>query len=71
MAFLRVARHSRHRLGLRHSVWKQYRFYSAAKAPFLQVSEEIQEAVHAKKPVVALETTIYTHGEFQAVCLPL
>lgn len=27
-----------------------------------RVAEEIQEAVHSGKPVVALETTIYTHG---------
>ncbi|KAL8818101.1 MAG: hypothetical protein Q9223_003196 [Gallowayella weberi] len=32
------------------------------KNPFLHISEEIQEAVHSNKPVVALETTIYTHG---------
>lgn len=30
--------------------------------PFLRISDEIQEAVHSNKPVVALETTIYTHG---------
>ena len=29
---------------------------------FLQVSEEIKNAVALGKPVVALETTIYTHG---------
>ena len=29
---------------------------------FLRVSEEVQDAVSAGKPVVALETTIYTHG---------
>ncbi|KAL8971866.1 MAG: hypothetical protein Q9183_000837 [Haloplaca sp. 2 TL-2023] len=29
---------------------------------FLRVSEEVQEAIHSKKPVVALESTIYTHG---------
>ncbi|ORY11811.1 IdgA domain-containing protein [Clohesyomyces aquaticus] len=29
---------------------------------FLIVSEEVREALHSKKPVVALETTIYTHG---------
>ncbi|KAL8836234.1 MAG: hypothetical protein Q9170_003011 [Blastenia crenularia] len=34
----------------------------ASKSPFLQISDEIQEAIHSKKPVVALETTIYTHG---------
>ncbi|KAL9021473.1 MAG: hypothetical protein Q9185_001370 [Variospora sp. 1 TL-2023] len=32
------------------------------KNPFLQITDEIQEAVHSNKPVVALETTIYTHG---------
>lgn len=35
---------------------------------FLQVSEEVREALHSKKPVVALETTIYTHGESHAGC---
>lgn len=29
---------------------------------FFQISKEIQEAVENKQPVVALETTIYTHG---------
>ncbi|KAL5424238.1 hypothetical protein PMIN04_003300 [Paraphaeosphaeria minitans] len=29
---------------------------------FFRVSEEVREALHANKPVVALETTIYTHG---------
>jgi pseudouridine-5'-phosphate glycosidase/pseudouridine kinase len=27
-----------------------------------RISEEIREALHSNKPVVALETTIYTHG---------
>ncbi|KAF2102325.1 IdgA domain protein [Rhizodiscina lignyota] len=30
--------------------------------PFLVISEEIREAIHSNRPVVALETTIYTHG---------
>ncbi|KAI4279753.1 MAG: hypothetical protein LQ337_000033 [Flavoplaca oasis] len=34
----------------------------APNSPFLHISDEIQAAVHSKKPVVALETTIYTHG---------
>ncbi|KAL9638664.1 MAG: hypothetical protein Q9204_001416 [Flavoplaca sp. TL-2023a] len=34
----------------------------APNGPFLHVSDEIKAAVHSKKPVVALETTIYTHG---------
>jgi hypothetical protein len=29
---------------------------------FFHVSEEIRDAFHAGRPVVALETTIYTHG---------
>lgn len=29
---------------------------------FLRVSDEVQEALRTNKPVVALETTIYTHG---------
>ena len=31
--------------------------------PFFEVSQEVQAAVFLKKPVVALETTIYTHGK--------
>lgn len=31
-------------------------------ARFLKISDEVQDAIAAKKPVVALETTIYTHG---------
>lgn len=31
---------------------------------FFRVSEEVREALHSKKPVVALETTIYTHGKY-------
>lgn len=30
--------------------------------PYFQVSEEVIEAQNTNKPVVALETTIYTHG---------
>lgn len=33
------------------------------QSKFLQVSEEVRDAVATGKPVVALETTIYTHGE--------
>ncbi|KAI8938988.1 hypothetical protein NX059_004832 [Plenodomus lindquistii] len=29
---------------------------------FFRVSDEVREALHSNKPVVALETTIYTHG---------
>lgn len=30
--------------------------------PFIKVSEEVRDAVERQKPVVALETTLYTHG---------
>lgn len=29
---------------------------------FFRVSDEVREALHSGKPVVALESTIYTHG---------
>ena len=32
--------------------------------PFVKVSEEIRAAIEAEKPVVALETAIYTHGTY-------
>ncbi|KAH0372516.1 IdgA domain protein, partial [Aureobasidium melanogenum] len=34
----------------------------SSKSPYLRVSEEVQQAVHENRPVVALESTIYTHG---------
>ncbi|KEQ70103.1 IdgA domain protein [Aureobasidium namibiae CBS 147.97] len=34
----------------------------SSKSPYLKVSEEVQQAIHENKPVVALESTIYTHG---------
>ncbi|KAL4917475.1 Indigoidine synthase A like protein-domain-containing protein [Aspergillus aurantiobrunneus] len=36
--------------------------HSFAQSKFFQVSEEIRDAVATGKPVVALESTIYTHG---------
>lgn len=50
---------------LSHSVRVNQRAYSTpAKLPskIFQISDEVREAVHSGKPVVALETTIYTHG---------
>ncbi|KAJ6016988.1 Pseudouridine-5'-phosphate glycosidase [Penicillium sp. IBT 35674x] len=35
---------------------------SSSQSKFLKVSEEVRDAVATGKPVVALETTIYTHG---------
>jgi pseudouridine-5'-phosphate glycosidase/pseudouridine kinase len=34
----------------------------SSKSPYLKVSEEVQQAIHENRPVVALESTIYTHG---------
>ncbi|KAI7618693.1 hypothetical protein KC319_g19084, partial [Hortaea werneckii] len=31
-------------------------------SPFLNISEEVQQAISERRPVVALESTIYTHG---------
>ena len=42
------------------AVSKHYRSYHN----LLRVSDEVRNAVHTNKPVVALETTIYTHGLF-------
>jgi hypothetical protein len=36
--------------------------FSTHRSP-LVVSEEVADAIQCKKPVVALETTIYTHGK--------
>ena len=38
------------------------RCYVTRKNPLIKVSEEVREAVRTLKPVVALETAIYTHG---------
>ncbi|KAF2495686.1 hypothetical protein BU16DRAFT_527459 [Lophium mytilinum] len=38
------------------------RCYVRPSSSFLRISDEVQEALYSKKPVVALETTIYTHG---------
>ncbi|KAK2793651.1 hypothetical protein FQN51_001162 [Onygenales sp. PD_10] len=35
---------------------------SQAASKFLKISEEVQDAIASSRPVVALETTIYTHG---------
>ena len=34
---------------------------------FFRVSEEVREALNSKKPVVALESTIYTHGAIEYI----
>jgi pseudouridine-5'-phosphate glycosidase/pseudouridine kinase len=40
------------------------KYHDFAQSKFFQVSEEVRDAVATGKPVVSLETTIYTHGEF-------
>ncbi|KAH1381819.1 hypothetical protein KXW98_004204 [Aspergillus fumigatus] len=37
-------------------------YHDVAQSKFLKVSEEIRDAVATGKPIVALESTIYTHG---------
>jgi pseudouridylate synthase / pseudouridine kinase len=39
-----------------HAVWR------SPRSKIFKVSQEVEEGVIAGKPVVALETTIYTHG---------
>ncbi|KAA6413166.1 MAG: Pseudouridine-5 -phosphate glycosidase [Lasallia pustulata] len=48
--------------GCRSIVRTVHRRLVSTKNVFFKVSEEVQEAVRYKRPVVALETTIYTHG---------
>lgn len=36
--------------------------FRAAERKLFKISEEVREATRSEKPVVALETTIYTHG---------
>lgn len=38
-------------------------YHGLAQSKFFKVSEEVRDAVATGKPVVSLETTIYTHGE--------
>lgn len=40
--------------------------HHSLQSKFLRVSEEVRDAVETGKPVVALETTIYTHGMCQS-----
>lgn len=57
--------------GLRHVKSKAVRYLKEIRSrcrslhtnnSFLKVSEEVQHALQTQTPVVALETTIYTHG---------
>ncbi|KAM5446064.1 hypothetical protein MaudCBS49596_006874 [Microsporum audouinii] len=50
---------------LRAPAWRARHYSRPALAgldKFLKVSEEVEDAIATGKPVVALETTIYTHG---------
>lgn len=54
---------SRRQLGAGHACsQRQFSSVSPALQDVLHVSEEVAEAVATNKPVVALESTIYTHG---------
>lgn len=53
------------RLGRRHygAVFKRHSSNVTARDNrYFKVSEEVREAIFSGKPVVALESTIYTHG---------
>ncbi|XP_059155907.1 uncharacterized protein LOC131940979 [Physella acuta] len=41
---------------------KMFSQVNASCNNFIRVSDEVREAIHARKPVVALESTIITHG---------
>jgi pseudouridine-5'-phosphate glycosidase/pseudouridine kinase len=38
-----------------------------ANSKFFQVSEEVKDAIATGRPVVALESTIYTHGSYDSI----
>ena len=40
------------------------RRFGSSINPYVIVSEEVREAVQHGRPVVALESTIYTHGTY-------
>ena len=42
--------------------FSQRRSIVSGKSGYVKVSEEVREAIDRQRPVVALETTIYTHG---------
>lgn len=58
--------HSRTRPGIQHlrcvSSLQRLTGVSSALEEVLEVSEEVADALATNKPVVALESTIYTHG---------
>lgn len=47
----------------------QRRSLVSDRNPYIKVAEEVQEALATQMPVVALETTIYTHGGYICVCI--
>jgi hypothetical protein len=54
------------RFGRSHAVLRHIasrRTITSGRSALLKVHEEVQEAIKTGKPVVALETTIYTHGK--------
>lgn len=51
----------RHRF--RQSLRRTFSGVVMGREKFFRVSEEIEDALATGKPVVALETTIYTHGK--------
>ena len=54
----------RNSYSLPNALRANYNSYPAVKSSTIKVSEEVKESVALGKPVVALETAIYTHGLF-------
>lgn len=62
--------HIAHNLGVpRFRIFKRFQSTQrlGSRNGFFKISEEVQEALETGRPVVALETTIYTHGELGAI----
>ena len=59
MAFIRLGRRFLHFSRMSVNVSRQI---SSAKEPF-SISDEVSTALKDRRPVVALESTIYTHGQ--------
>ena len=49
---------------IRRSGRVQLRQFASSTNPHIVVSEEVREAVQHGRPVIALESTIYTHGTY-------
>ena len=49
--------------GSGYSTGNVSKIHLSALSRYMKISEEVRSAVETRKPVVALETAIYTHGK--------